>query len=181
MKRFLFSVAISAVAVAAAMLTVPADHISGRDVHNYSSSFSWIKTVDSTIANNATYDTIDTLAGLTGSKIFKFTGLENAKSLYGVIYLEYDSVYGSADSAMDTVGFRIHTAFSGLVDSSKVIWTDSLESGSVNKGAVWFNLTDSIIGDLVWFDFQSVLYDTAAAAHGDTIDYKATVRMKATE
>lgn len=152
----------------------------------YSSTFSWTKLVDTTAATS--YDTIDTLNGLTGSKIFRYRNLGHSDLLRGTIFSEVTALDTNAggefpDTTKDTIAFLIYSGFDSRPDSQWLVHKDSIEGGGGPKGLVHFSLPADSIGNFISFQFIAVLADSDNSVARDTlaIHYRATVDMQGKE
>lgn len=185
MKRLTFLIALGALLATGMFLNYGDSE--ADNIYPYSNTFTWTLTHDSTVGNFPNADTLDSLSGLSGSKIFRYDGVGNASNIRGLIWAEmtgYDTNNAGAlmDSAEDTAAFLIYSGFSAASDTVWLVYKDSLLSANTYEGAVHFNIpSDSVIGDFIYFEFISMCADSSQADSSSSLTYKATVIMKAIE
>jgi hypothetical protein len=144
------------------------------------------------VDSNTFQDTTTTTEG--GNHIFLFSGLEDYSKISGYIYATGASVDSGASAAdtlsrsKDTSMFWIWTSWGHPSTSGNIktkVYSDTLIGGDVNGDTTFFNLTDSTIGDYIYFQFYQIAQDTGTAAvrtsmrAGTEVDinYTATVYM----
>lgn len=130
-------------------------------------------TADSVQANNPVYDTSGVPLGL-----FIFRDLHKSKEWSGYIDVNTISSTLSADSALDTIAALLYTCWENDCSPKFLLRTDSMLSGTVDKGVIHFEIpADSIVGDRLMIQIIKVLYDTVDAHHGGTITYRVEVAL----
>lgn len=152
----------------------------------YSNSYSW----DYQVTTGITADSLvlDSLPGLSSHKIFRFDNLYEAEEIVGRLryqITDVDTTEGGTpiDTSLCYWRVTMYTAFQDNLDNKLNIWSHWMDSASAQRDTgLFFQVQDTIIGDVVWFTIDGAIADsTFSGVNDSTASFKLSVDMKATD
>jgi len=119
-----------------------------------------------------------------GNKLLLFTGLQDYSSVSGYISGEYFLIDTNAggefiDTTKDTLAVELWTAWEADYTPSKLVWVCTLITNSTNNSYQYFNLSDSLIGQVLYAKLLYTVSDSDNSVARDTlgITLKVTTSM----